>query len=330
MRVRLVVLEGPDKSKSFDFDQPDRFLVGRSPDCHFRITEDAGISRQHFLLEVNPPQCYIRDNNSANGTYVKLKNQDEFTPVTFSALSDGALIRVGKSILQVKIQETEEAPERFFCIRCAGEITADLEGKDIEHLSLQDFLCTTCKEKESRLSKAVVSKHQCIICKGDVSQRSNLDGRGTELQDIALYLCEVCAEQERRLTLEIREYKVLKELGRGGMGIVYRAVHKLTGRVVALKTTLPQCAMSATVSRRFHREMAVLSGLIHPCIVRLIDQGSVYPNHYFVSEYLILGDAEGLVARTYKGPLPVKNACNLACQVLEGLDYAHRHGLCAS
>jgi len=61
----LTVIEGPQKGKQFEFSEPDNFLLGRDnkgSKAHFRLNnDDTQVSRNHFLLEINPPDCYIRD-----------------------------------------------------------------------------------------------------------------------------------------------------------------------------------------------------------------------------------------------------------------------------
>lgn len=74
MNVTLIVVEGPQKGKKFEFCEPDNFLLGRDnagSNAHFRLNnDDSQVSRNHFLLEINPPDCYIRDAGSLNGTFI--------------------------------------------------------------------------------------------------------------------------------------------------------------------------------------------------------------------------------------------------------------------
>ena len=70
MRVILDVLQGPRKGRTFVFDRHDTFIVGRSRFVHCPMPEDSALSRDHFLIEINPPRCEIRDLGSTNGTFV--------------------------------------------------------------------------------------------------------------------------------------------------------------------------------------------------------------------------------------------------------------------
>src|SRR3954451_23395598 len=73
MRVILDVLQGPRKGRTFIFDRHDTFIVGRSRYVHCSMPEDSALSRDHFLIEINPPRCEVRDLGSTNGTYVNEK-----------------------------------------------------------------------------------------------------------------------------------------------------------------------------------------------------------------------------------------------------------------
>ncbi len=68
--MNLTVIEGPEKGKSFTFTEPDNFLLGRSAEgsrAHLRLSpDDTYVSRNHFLLGINPPDCFIRDAGSLN------------------------------------------------------------------------------------------------------------------------------------------------------------------------------------------------------------------------------------------------------------------------
>jgi len=336
IRIQLKVVKGPDEGKTFSFSEPDIFLVGRdAPGCqaHFRLSpKDRYVSRNHFLLEIRPPYCYIRDNQSTNGTYIKRKGDREFKRIDQAELHDGDLIQVGYTVLEVRIIKEEQlasSEEKVFCIRCGREITELLRSKRTEELTISDYICPECKRKREAKRRLAPKKiYLCAICKEDVTSKADKDGRADELSDVALYLCERCANLEQREVdiREIRDYRILKVLGKGGMGIVYKAWHKPTGRLVAIKKILPKVVMDEKANKLFQREMAVMSNLIHRNIVRLFDQGMVGRMHYFVSEFMPDGSADDLINNVYRGPLPIELACDIVCQALDGLEYAHRKG----
>jgi serine/threonine-protein kinase len=95
--ITLEVTAGPHQGAHFEFRQHESFLVGRAPDVHLQLLEDAHFSRHHFLLEVNPPRCYLRDLGSSNGTYVNGQK------ASACYLKDGDVISGGRTRLRIGI-----------------------------------------------------------------------------------------------------------------------------------------------------------------------------------------------------------------------------------
>ncbi len=121
------------------------------------------------------------------------------------------------------------------------------------------------------------------------------------------------------------EYRILKELGRGGMGTVYRAIHTRLDRPVALKVLPPERMADPRAVARFEREMKAVGRLSHPNIVQATDARSIEGRHILVMEYVEGHDLTEVVAR--RGALRVPDACEAVRQAALGLQYAHEHGL---
>ena len=124
--------------------------------------------------------------------------------------------------------------------------------------------------------------------------------------------------------LVVPGYRFLKELGRGGMGIVYRGIHESDGSEVAIKTIRPGANPGPTAVARFLREAAILKELRHPSIVGFRDSGEVGGLLYFVMEFVPGRDAARMVAA--EGPLPVRRSVGITLHLLEALTYAHGKG----
>jgi serine/threonine-protein kinase len=120
-------------------------------------------------------------------------------------------------------------------------------------------------------------------------------------------------------------YQILRELGRGNMGLVYQARRLSDESIVALKTVLPAVQPTPAVLKRFLREVDILRGLDHPAIVRFLDSGVVDERLFFVMEFVAGTDAGVLLES--QGPLPVAQVVELGCQLLEALAYAHAQGI---
>ena len=122
-------------------------------------------------------------------------------------------------------------------------------------------------------------------------------------------------------------YTVERELGRGGMALVYLARDRKHDRPVAIKILRPEI-VAGEVTQRFLREIQILARLQHPNILALLDSGSTHevpPRPFYVMPYV---DGETLRQRlTREGPLPVAEALRLVRETGEALHYAHGQGM---
>jgi eukaryotic-like serine/threonine-protein kinase len=117
-------------------------------------------------------------------------------------------------------------------------------------------------------------------------------------------------------------YTIERELGHGGMAIVYLAHDVRHERRVALKVLRPELAPSLG-GERFLREIRLAAALQHPHILPLYDSGEAGGHLYYVMPYV---EGESLRARLEReGPLPVEEAVRYAREVAEALSYAHTH-----
>ncbi|GAA2096631.1 protein kinase domain-containing protein [Actinomadura alba] len=124
----------------------------------------------------------------------------------------------------------------------------------------------------------------------------------------------------------LADYRLERELGRGGMGAVFLARHKVTGIPIAVKAMLPKVAADDRARERFLREAEVSHKLRHPHIASLYDLGSDGRTFFFTLEYCAGGSVHDLVTGR-GGVLTVQEALPIAFQVLDGLGHAHRQGV---
>jgi len=118
---------------------------------------------------------------------------------------------------------------------------------------------------------------------------------------------------------QLGSYHVVSDLGRGGMGEVYRAEDQKLGRDVAIKVLPKEFAVDPERLVRFRREARTLASLNHPNIAAIYGLEESEEVDYLVLE-LVEGD-------TLHGPLPLVTALDYACQVAEALEAAHEHGI---
>ncbi len=119
------------------------------------------------------------------------------------------------------------------------------------------------------------------------------------------------------------EYQLERELGGGGMGVVFLARDAALDRRVAIKVIRPELA-TARATERFLREAKLLAQLKHPNIMPVHRAGEAGGFAYYVMDYC---EGETLQTRLERGPLRLPEAVRLGCHLLEGLEAVHRAGL---
>jgi serine/threonine-protein kinase len=134
-------------------------------------------------------------------------------------------------------------------------------------------------------------------------------------------LCPACQAEAAQQPQPIAGYRIVRELGRGGMGVVYQAVREADDSLVALKTIMPEGTPTPADLRRFLREAEILRELDHPHIIAFRDMGESNGQLYFAMDFVPGTDAAHLLSA--HGRLPVGRAVGLICQLLEALEYAH-------
>jgi phage terminase large subunit-like protein len=276
MKIMLKVVSGPHTGREFTFDQPDTFLIGRTQNAHLSLPGDRFFSRNHCLIEIVPPQCFLRDLGSTNGTFVNGRQ------VHSAYLRDGDRIQGGETVLMVE-SIVREKPGAG-----AGSFTHDSE------IIVQ---CLNC---------GLLSKTEGSIQEGEMS-----------------FICEGCRKKLKDSPQPVPGYEMIRLLGRGGMGTVMLARGRASGKVVAIKTLLPETAVSEQSMQRFLREIKVASSLDHPNIVSYIEHGSHRGVIYLVTEFVDGSDASKLVKRR-GGRLSCREVGKITEQILGALDYAHR------
>jgi serine/threonine protein kinase/formylglycine-generating enzyme required for sulfatase activity len=121
------------------------------------------------------------------------------------------------------------------------------------------------------------------------------------------------------------KFRIVRELGRGGMGVIYLAQHRVMEKPVALKVINPSFLDHPNALARFHAEVKAAGKLDHPNIARALDADQAGNLHFLVMEYV-----EGMtLAQLLKqqGPLPVLNACRFIHQAALGLQHAFQQGM---
>ena len=282
MRVTLRVIAGPHTGRVFTFDQHETFLIGRSESAHFCLPEDRFFSRHHCLLEIAPPQVFLRDLGSTNGTYINGLKVDA------THLKPRDRIQGGETVLEVEV---------------------GVEPGATEEMNVGDFSSTI---------PSVITV-ECLNC--GIMAEAEASRPDTKLS----YLCEDCREKLKTNPQPIPNYQMIRILGQGGMGSVMLARSVKDGRVVAIKTLLPEVAVSEQSLKRFMREIEVAASLQHPHIVGYLEHGTHNGIVYLVSEYVGGMDASKL-AKHRGGRLHFQEVIKIVEQTLAALYFAHNLG----
>ena len=121
----------------------------------------------------------------------------------------------------------------------------------------------------------------------------------------------------------ISHYRIIEQLGAGGMGEVYRARDIRLERDVAVKVLPPHLAGDPVALARFEREAIAVAALAHPNILSVFDVGSEGPTAYIVMELLEGATLRNSIAH---GPLPARKVIDYGAQIADGLAAAHERG----
>jgi len=160
---------------------------------------------------------------------------------------------------------------------------------------------------------------ECLNCGRREEAQSSADDEQLS------FLCEDCRIEMKNAPQPIPGYDMVRLLGRGGMGCVMLGRNQQTGAAVAIKTLLPEFAVTDKAMRRFMREIDVASALKHTNIVEFIDRGMHKGVVYLVTEFVNGADAAHL-ADARGGRLPPQETIAIITQVLDALSYAHQQG----
>ncbi|MHC4598214.1 MAG: serine/threonine-protein kinase [Planctomycetota bacterium] len=206
------------------------------------------------------------------------------------------------------------------------EEPADLLVADLENHRLEEMdLVRNALALDASLPIIVVSGHGVIewsveLMKAGVRDVIRKPVDVPVLRDKILNLFRDDDEDGSRVPDEIGTYRILGEIERGGMGIIYRAMDKETEETVALKVLPTSAESSMNQILRFRKEAEAISRLDHPYIVRLRGNGFSGRRYYIAMEFI-----EGLAldVMAYERGLPAARLVPIMVKILAALDYAH-------
>jgi predicted ATPase len=199
-------------------------------------------------------------------------------------------------LLQSALRLSPEQRDEFLCRQCAGDAALEVEVKSLldSHRNADGFL--------ERPAIRVAAK--------TMAQANAGDGADTGA-------ATMCGQI-------LSHYRILKKLGSGGMGEVYRALDTRLNREVAIKTLLLDRVSQPDAISRFEKEARGACALNHPNIVTIYELGQMNGTHYIAME-LVLG--ETVREMLASGPIPFRKAVAIASQIGDALAKAHEVGI---
>jgi serine/threonine protein kinase len=132
-------------------------------------------------------------------------------------------------------------------------------------------------------------------------------------------------EELKRGTVFAGRYEIIEELGKGGMGKVYRVEDKKAKEEIALKLIKPEIAADKKTIERFRNELTTARKIIQKNVCRMYDIGEEKGQHYITMEYVSGGDLKKFIRRSKQ--LSVGTAISIAKQICSGLEEAHSLGI---
>lgn len=232
-----------------------------------------------------------------------------------------------------------------------------------QHIKREDLLELLGSDTESEKTRAIGEHlHQCTSCRArldELSARSEIWEKTPELlkdkPDTSIFERMPSLEQETsehrlnnpantsdhsynfpiegildppmhpEMIGRIGKYDIEREVGRGGMGIVFKAHDSELNRPLAIKVLAPHLACHGTARKRFAQEARAAAGVLHPNVIGVYDVNNEGKTPYFVMPYVAGSSLQKLIDE--KGPLPEIEIVRVALQIAAGLVPAHSQGL---
>ncbi|MFQ5734632.1 MAG: serine/threonine-protein kinase, partial [Planctomycetaceae bacterium] len=158
----------------------------------------------------------------------------------------------------------------------------------------------------------------------DCASRSAIEAEPTQAGDSHVAAARSTTTVSARVPESFGDYELLEEIGRGGMGVVYKARQTSLNRIVALKMLLQGDFASDVDLQRFQAEAESAGKLNHPHIVPVYEVGQTAGRPFFSMRYVA---GTTLSERLVRGPVPAREAAELLLPICRAIAEAHRHGI---
>ncbi|MBA2116156.1 serine/threonine protein kinase [Bremerella alba] len=243
--------------------------------------------------------------------------------------TDATLLQNVRSLLghaNANNDPLEQSPDKAI----ADFTLTDPDAPIHSQLSIDDDVSVDCEQFLSKLSEVG------ILSQAELDSVSDHRPEQSEMPDPRTLAAQLV--QEGKLTqyqatallrgepeLLIDKYLIVDLIDVGGMGMVFKAIHRSMDRVVAVKIISPKMLGSSDHVKRFRREVRVAATLEHPNVVRSYDADESRGINFLVMEYVRGKNLRQIIRES--GPMSLSQAVDSIRQAAVGLDYAHQHGV---
>ena len=266
---KLTAVEGRIKNQVYVIPEEGELTLGRIGGNNI-VVADPHISRQHCKFYNSPNGFMVEDLGSSNGVHVNNERKK------LAALEPGARIRVGPVLFDFAVEEITGAalPTRAMPTPQAAASAGDVEKA-----------VTTVRDRPPKSPPpAAAAGVQCAKCSKSISSEEMADGSCRKIE--GRLVCPQCSGKLGLVGLEFANYRVLKLLGKGGVGAVYKAQHRVSKQVVALKVLHAEVASGETAAKRFEREARTGAQLHHANITAILDLGVENGQQFIAMEFV--------------------------------------------
>lgn len=365
-QVRLTVVAGPHSGQKWVFDRNVRLVVGRTSPSHLVFADEKAFSGRHAQIEINPPSVQVRDLESRNGLYVNgvrlveatLSDGDRF------GVGDTEILVESESSVQHRSPQPVDGDERRPSVkRDRQEAGDDIAPRDSdadagpvsnpvgqhrpptemsgpEHDNVRPTFAQTRHQGMEGFAKHVTGNPPRRLTSDPFSPTTaqSTPGKRTDVGDLGdsnqgdsgFSASDEIDDDDKvprfAIGQSIGAYELKALIGRGGMASVYRATHRRSDKVFAIKLIRTDLTETEKRVQMFVREATVLTQLRHPRIVDAVELGIHHRSPYLVMEYVDNLDLLKLID-SQKSKQRVKTSIWVISRVLEALHYLHGEGI---
>ena len=292
IKATLVCTSGPLAGRIFNMEGERVFIFGRHPKVTYNLAIDPSISQLHFLIDTSDNRIRIIDIGSTNGLMVNntlYGGRAGITPVPFVVLEHGDIVMAGSNHFRVDLPG---APE-----------------EDIQEL-LEPWIAIPPVPPERYDSSATTPQ-------GAEEASASAKPRRADTATII---------NPSRFPA-IKGYTIIEKIYQNDSREVYKAIRDQNGEKAAIAVLLAETVGNRSAVDSFLREIQINQQLVHPNIVRYLEDGMVDSAPYMALEYVAGGTLEQLLHGLPDGRMSYEQVVPLFTQLLEAVGHMHRMGL---